>query len=120
MSEQIMRDNLVVLAQAYADATGLSLATVSKRIHGKHCFLADFISGKSSTAITTYFAMVDKMRATWPKGAKWPETRPVPKLMRINVNDADRAKRARSMPKRTGDGRFVPKKKGAKENGARP
>lgn len=104
-----MRDNLIVLAQTYADATGLSLATVSKRIGGKHCFLADFIAGRSSTTLTTYFAMVDRLRAAWPAGTGWPETRAVPKPMRTEVTDAQRAKRARTMPTRTGDGRFVRK-----------
>lgn len=118
MSEQIMKDNLIVLAQTYADATGLSLATVSKRIHGKGCFLVDFIAGRSSTTITTYFAMIDRLRETWPKGTKWPATRAVPRPLRNDVTDAHRAKRAKTMPKRTEDGRFVPKKKKGDDNAA--
>jgi hypothetical protein len=111
MSEQIMRDNLIVLAQAYADATGLSLATVSKRIHGKHCFMVDFIAGRCSTTLTTYFGMVAKLRVLWPKGAAWPQTRTVPKLARVDLTDADRVHRSKKMPKRTGDGRFIRKPK---------
>lgn len=120
MSEKIMRDNFVVLAQAYADATGLALATVSKRIHGKHTFLDNFIAGRASTTLVTYYAMVEKMRATWPKGAKWPATRTVPKLMRTEINDAVRTERAKKMPKRSESGRFVrkPSKRG-NSDGAR-
>lgn len=80
MSEQIMRDNLVVLAQTYATAKGLALTTVSKQIHGKQSFLGDFIAGAVSCSLKTYFLMVEKMRQGWPKDVPWPETRPVPPL----------------------------------------
>lgn len=78
MSEQIMRDNLLVLAQTFATAKGWSLVTVSKKIHGNQRFLAEFTEGTVSTRIETYFQMIDRLREQWPPGLKWPELRDVP------------------------------------------
>lgn len=75
-----MRENLLVLAQTYADATGWSLSTVSKQIHGNQAFLANFVAGTSSTSIKTYFRMVEKFRRNWPARTAWPITQPIPKL----------------------------------------
>jgi hypothetical protein len=87
MSEQIMRENLLVLAQTYATAKGLSLNTVSKRFHGNQAFLADYLAGKPSKkgrpisiAIKTYYDMVNKIRRDWPEGTPWPVTASIPKL----------------------------------------
>lgn len=78
MSEQLMRENLLVLAQTYATAKGWSLVTVSKKIHGNQRFLAEFTDGDVSTTLRTYYQMVDRLRADWPKGVKWPKLRDVP------------------------------------------
>lgn len=75
-----MRENLFVLAQAYANAEGVSLATVSKRIHGNQKFLAKYLVGDVSTTVKTYFVMVNKLRMLWPEGEPWPQTLPIPKL----------------------------------------
>jgi hypothetical protein len=80
MSEQIMRENLLVLAQTYATAGGWSLSTVSKQIHGNQAFLAQFLAGEISTTIKTYYLMVNRLRKSWPKKTPWPRTIPVPKL----------------------------------------
>lgn len=100
--ERIMVENLLALAQAYASANGWSLATVSKRIHGNQAFLADFLEGNVSTSIKTYFQMVDKLRAEWPKGTAWPATREVPRLARTPGKTA--------AAKRDATGRFLGKK----------
>lgn len=78
--EAIMRSNLVVIAQAYADGMGWSLATVSKQVHGNQAFFANFAAGKVSTSLKTYFAMVDKFIDNWPAGTPWPKTIPIPEL----------------------------------------
>ena len=97
-SEQIMRDNLIVLAQAYASANNRALSTVSNQIHGKHSFLEEFIGGRVSVTLSTYFAMIGKMREAWPKGAKWPRTRKIPGPARTPL---------KTMPSRADGGRFV-------------
>lgn len=80
MSETIMRQNLLVLAQTFADANGWSLSTVSKQIHGNQAFLAKYAGGEISTTIKTYYVMVNRLRAAWPKKTPWPKTAPIPKL----------------------------------------
>lgn len=80
MSEQIMRENLIVLAQAFADANGWSLSTVSKQIHGNQAFLAKYSAGEISTTIKTYYLMVNRLRRDWPKKTPWPKTSPIEKL----------------------------------------
>lgn len=104
MIEQIMRENLLVLAQAYATAKGWSLATVSKQIHGNQAFLAQFLSGQVSTTIRTYEKMVGKIRTDWPKGLGWPETRAVPSPKRVPYRAPV------SMPGRDSGGKFLGKK----------
>ena len=101
MSEQIMRSNLMVLAQAFADAKGWALSTVSKRIHGDQAFLERYISGKGSTTVKTYFTMVERFRAEWPTGAPWPKTVEVPKLSRTPH---------KALPERGDSGKFLGKK----------
>lgn len=80
MIEDIMRNNLIALAQAYASHKKLSLATVSKDIHGNQAFLEQFYAGKCSTRLDTYDAMVNRLRLRWPKELAWPKTAPIPKL----------------------------------------
>jgi hypothetical protein len=62
-----MRTNLIALAQRYAEAKGWSLATVSKEIHGNQAFLGAYLAGEMAPRIDTYFSMVEKLRANWPR-----------------------------------------------------
>ena len=78
--EDLMRQNLIAIAQTYATAKGWSLATVSKQIHGNQAFLAEYLAGRMSPTLRTYFAMVEKLRANWPRGVEWPKTAAIPKL----------------------------------------
>lgn len=80
MSEQVMRQNLFVLAQAYATATGLSVTTVSKKVHGNGEFFAGFLDGSISCGVDTYWILVNRLRARWPKETPWPKTSPIRKL----------------------------------------
>ncbi len=104
MSEQIMRENLLVLAQTYATAKGWALTTVSKQIHGNQHFLEGVVSGNISTTIKTYHLMIDKLRANWPAGVKWPITRDVPRPTRTPYREP------LDLPKRGPGGRFLEKK----------
>lgn len=80
MSEQLMRENMMVIAQTYADAKGWSLSTVSNEIHGNYRFLERYSAGEISVTVKTYYQMVDKFRANWPAGTRWPKTAAIPKL----------------------------------------
>jgi hypothetical protein len=114
MSEQIMRENLFVLAQAYADARGLSMTTVSKRIHGNQRFLEKYLAGEISTTIRIYYQMIRRLRDGWPKGAPWPKTRGVPRPTRVDYETQSRSNER----KRGGDGKFVSKKKAIERSAA--
>jgi hypothetical protein len=120
MSEQIMRENLFVIAQTYASARGLALTTVSKEFHGNQLFLEKYIKGELSPTtgqpisltIRTYFQMIDKFRAKWPTAVKWPETRDIQRPLRVPyVAPAN-------PPKRDDDGRFLGKKVQKRVRGA--
>jgi hypothetical protein len=101
VTEQIMRENLFVIAQAYSNATGLAMTTVSKKIHGNGEFFASFLVGKLSCGIGTYFLMIDKFRKAWPKNAKWPETAVIPRLSRTPYRPPV------NLPERGKGGRFL-------------
>lgn len=75
-----MRQNLFVIAQAYAEATGLSMVTVGKKIHGNGDFFGEFLNGDISCGVNTYYQLVNRFRARWPKGAPWPQTSPIGRL----------------------------------------
>jgi hypothetical protein len=104
MSEQIMRQNLLVIAQTFATAKGWALATVSKQIHGNQAFLERYLAGEISTTIKTYFVMVDRLREAWPPGTKWPATLDVPRPKRVEYR-----RPANPTPRGAG-GRFLGKK----------
>lgn len=104
MSERIMRENLLVLAQTYAIAKGWALTTVSKQIHGNQSFLEDYVAGNISTTIRTYHVMLDRLREHWPKGIKWPATRDVPRPTRVPY------RAPANPPPRGPGGRFLGKK----------
>lgn len=110
MSEEIMRQNLFVVAQAYAHATGLSLTSVSKDIHGNGGFFAGFIAGKLSCGLNTYFRMADEFRKKWPKNVRWPETTPIPKLARVPYRPGSGPARKGPLPPRGEAGKFLGKK----------
>jgi hypothetical protein len=82
MSDSIMRENLMALANAYADATGLSLTTISKRIHGKQSFFAEYGAGKQTLRVNHYWYVIDRFREEWPDGTPWPKTRSIPPLVK--------------------------------------
>jgi hypothetical protein len=66
------RDNLRILAKAYAGARKISLAAVSKEVYGKSTFIDEFVRGDVSISIKNYSEMVDTITARWPSGTKWP------------------------------------------------
>jgi len=78
-----MRANLIALAQAYAENTGRSLASVSKEVHGNQAFLLRFANSEISVRLDTYFKIINRIRKGWPDHAPWPVTSAIPKLGKI-------------------------------------
>lgn len=104
MTEQIMRENLFVIAQTFATERELALTTVSKKIHGNQNFLDKYIRGEISTTLRIYFLMIERLRAEWPAGLEWPETREIPRPLRTPYRPLV------NPPPRGSAGRFLGKK----------
>lgn len=73
--EQTCRESLIGFAKAYADATGLSLATVSRQFHGNHKFFEDYETGERSITISKAQEILDAFGAKWPTGKRRPKRR---------------------------------------------
>lgn len=71
------RDNLLAIATVYAEATGLSLSSVSRKFHGNQAFLRDYKAGKCTVTSDKLAEMVTAFRAAWPRDTDWPVTRPI-------------------------------------------
>jgi hypothetical protein len=112
MSEEIMRQNLIVLCQTYATAKGLALTTVSKEIHGRHEFLEEYLKGTMAPTTKTYFRMLQKLRTRWPARTAWPKTLGIAPIARNPAKaPALRGPRTpRSLPGRDSRGKFLGKK----------
>jgi hypothetical protein len=78
--EDVMRQNLFAIAQTYASHRGITLSTLSNKIHGNHRFLERYLEGQISTTIRTYFQMINQLRVLWPDGLAWPKTVALRKL----------------------------------------
>lgn len=77
MFENAIVENLLAIVGAYRKATGKSLSTVSKDFYGRGDFFAKLKRGEHTIGIDRLSTMLDKFRASWPKEADWPMTRPV-------------------------------------------
>lgn len=77
MLDQTARENLLAIAGVYAEATGLSLATVSRQIYGNQAFFAGLRDGEKSITFAKAEELLRVFSERWPRGAKWPRTKPV-------------------------------------------
>lgn len=75
--EDRTRENLLAIADAYARATNLSIATISRKFHGQQAFLNEFRAGKCSITASKVDAMLAGFRENWPAGLEWPELAPI-------------------------------------------
>lgn len=75
--EKTLIDNLLALANAYAKARGIKLASVSKEIYGGVYFFEQLKSGQTTISIRRASVMFDKFREVWPDNATWPTLRPI-------------------------------------------
>lgn len=72
MFEEVARHNLLVLARAYAQATGLSLASVGHEFYGNQAFFKDMEKGPKAITTTKYDQIVLRFSERWPRGWPWP------------------------------------------------
>lgn len=78
MLEISARNNLISLAETFASATGVSLATIGKRALNDNTFLARIVHGQTFT-VRTYDRVVQWLSDNWPKDVAWPHSVDRPK-----------------------------------------
>lgn len=77
MSAEILRDNLLAIAETYGLAKGLSLDQVSKRFYGNVGCFRRFSHDDAAITTVKYYDMVDEFRKKWPDGVSWPRLRDI-------------------------------------------
>lgn len=88
MIEPQLRSHIIALADAYKDATGLSINTISEKASRDHKFIARIKGGWSNRAsgepstftVRRYDEMMAWFRDNWPKDTPWPAGVPRPKV----------------------------------------
>lgn len=73
MHAPIARANILALATAYADATGMTVDQISKKFYGRTDFIGSFVVRKASISVDKLDAIIAKFEANWPEGAPWPQ-----------------------------------------------
>ena len=68
------RENLLLIATAYAKAAGIKLSQASKKFYGNRSFFENFKRGKCSISIEKFDSMIDAFAESWPEGTPWPLT----------------------------------------------
>jgi len=76
-----LREQLVMVANAYAAATNLKLATVSSKVLGRWHILPGLASGANDVSTARFEQAMLWFSSHWPDSAVWPDrvARPVPK-----------------------------------------
>jgi hypothetical protein len=67
-----LRLNLVMLAKAYAKATGKTLGSVSNELYKSRKLLPNLAKGVGTVSIALYGFMIDDIRAKWPADKTFP------------------------------------------------
>lgn len=73
--EPILRDNLLLLARAYANHRKRAMTTISGLSHGDPAFLDKLIQRKCSFTARKYDETVARFREIWPEDLAWPALR---------------------------------------------
>lgn len=74
MIEEGAKQHMIALAEAYALATGLAEATISRLAHGNCNFFQYYRAGKCTTTLRKYDEMLEFFKARWPRGVPRPRT----------------------------------------------
>ena len=73
-----LRENMLMLAKAYARGTKSTLSATSKKFYGNTTFFKQLgATGKNkrvSVSIDKYSEIIEQMRREWPPGVDWPVT----------------------------------------------
>jgi hypothetical protein len=77
MFEQTVIENILLIARAYAKATGHSMTAVGKKFYGRGDFFSNLKMMKNGISISRLDEMLEKFRSEWPEETSWPLTAPV-------------------------------------------
>jgi len=72
MIAEILRDNLIAIAEAYGKATGKTLAQVSKKFYGNTDFLSDLKRDETTITLKKLDELIKAFKESWPDNADWP------------------------------------------------
>lgn len=70
--KSIARSNLLAVATAFAEAEGVSLASIGQRALKDNTFFSRVASGSNFT-VETYDRVVKWLSKNWPEGLLWPD-----------------------------------------------
>lgn len=76
MSEdQLIVNNLILIAKTYAEVTGRSLTAISKEFYGRGDFFAELEKGEQTISLGRFGKMMTDFREKWPKDqrGRWPQ-----------------------------------------------
>ena len=68
-----LKQQLVVVSDAYASAVGLSRARVSTIVLNRGATLGAIADGRADVTTSTFEAAMRWFSANWPEGAHWPQ-----------------------------------------------
>lgn len=77
--EPLLRNNLLSVAKAYSDATGLGLATIGRQFCKDSYFFERVVEQGRPFSALQYDRVVSRFAEEWPDKAKWPKGVPLPK-----------------------------------------
>ena len=74
MIDKTVRKNLLAIADAYGNVTGMSRSDIGRKFYGRGSFLKDLRAGKFSPSTSQVDKLVAKFLKEWPKErlADWP------------------------------------------------
>ena len=70
--EKFLKRYMLSVAKKFAEAEGMTVTAVSRKMHGAAHFLDAFEQGDISITLSKYDEMMKKFRHEWPRGIKWP------------------------------------------------
>ena len=69
----VLRQNIIVLAKAFAKARGIKLSTLSRMIRGDMYFLQDYAAGEISVTTKKYDEIIQYFEEHWPDKTPMPK-----------------------------------------------
>lgn len=85
--EKACREDLLLIASAYAQHVGISLVTVSKNFHGRTRFFDQLRDRDATITIKKLTPLVDKFVRLWPGDLPWPRTKLLKKRRLLKTGD---------------------------------